>query len=181
MDKRFEKNRKAKLQIVRAFFMLLEKQDETGADNISVTSITKNAGVSRMAYYRNFSSKPDIIEYYLREVIWPEIKKAIGEDEPVLGTLTYDTEFYRAMKLHRDDILLLDRHGYSGIILNVFNETNEALAGDMPVNSIDRFQLYYSAGAAFNSALIWLKEGCRETPEEMARCRQLYMHRPDRA
>lgn len=74
------------------------------------------------------------------------------------------------MKKHRDLFLLLDKFGYSALILDHFNTTNENFAGDAPASSVERFKLYFAAGATFNAALIWLREGCRETPEEMARC-----------
>ena len=66
MDKRFEENRRVKNEIAKAFFALLRQKP---TDAISVTEITTKAKVSRMAYYRNFQSKMDVIDFYLQETV----------------------------------------------------------------------------------------------------------------
>lgn len=170
MDKRMAINKEVKDKITEAFFSLLKNPD-ISEEEITITGITRLAGVSRMAYYRNFSSRLGIIEYYLKEIVWKDIENSLSEGVS-WGSVEYYTQFYRIMKEHKDNMLLLDSNGYSGMILNIFNETNELLAGDMPVNSIERFSLYFSAGAAFNSAMVWLRDGCMESPEEMAEYRQ---------
>ena len=66
MDKRIEENLRVKRLIVNAFFTLLEKYD---LESISISEITRTAKVSRMAYYRNFNSKIDIIDFYLDDIL----------------------------------------------------------------------------------------------------------------
>ena len=68
----------------------------------------------------------------------------------------------------------MDR-GYATLLLRVINLTNECVAGDMPLSSIERYKLYFLAGAGFNSMLIWLRDGCRESPEKMAQALMDYM------
>lgn len=41
--------------------------------------------------------------------------------------------------------------------------------GDMPSGSIERYRLYYYAGALYNMTARWLEDGAEETPEQMAR------------
>jgi hypothetical protein len=53
--------------------------------------------------------------------------------------------------------------------MDIFNEKNEELAGDMPYNSIERYNLYFAAGGSFNVAMIWLKGECKESAEQLAR------------
>lgn len=164
MDKRMEENTRVKNAIAKAFFSLLETRS---FDEIAVTEITNKAKVSRMAYYRNFNSKLEILEYYLAQ-IFEAMSKGLGEDID-FWTVEYGRIYYHFMKEHRDSILLLERLGFSGLILNNFNATNEELAGDMPRNSIERYKLYYAAGASFNAMIHWLKGGCKESIEDMAR------------
>ena len=38
-------------------------------DDISITDITKRAGVSRMSYYRNYNSKDEILMDYMYQII----------------------------------------------------------------------------------------------------------------
>ena len=164
MDKRVEENTRVKNAITRAFFSLLETKP---FDLIAVTEITSKAKVSRMAYYRNFNSKLEILEYFLAQ-IFETMTKELGEDME-FWTIEYGRVYYRVMKEHRDSILLLDRLGFSGLILNAFNATNEEVAGDMPRSSIERYRLYYAAGASYNAMIHWLKGGCKESADEMSR------------
>ena len=53
-----ESNRLTRECIESALLILMEDKD---LEDISITSIIKRAGVSRSAYYRNYSSKEDIL------------------------------------------------------------------------------------------------------------------------
>lgn len=47
---------------------LIELLKEKPFSSISISEITQKAGVSRMTYYRNFSSKEDILEKYISNI-----------------------------------------------------------------------------------------------------------------
>ena len=164
MDKRQEENKRVKTAIMQAFFSLLEKKP---FEQIAVTEITSLAKVSRMAYYRNFESKMESLDYFL-ELTFDQMSEELGGDID-FWSIEYGEVFFRFMKEHRRYFLLLDRIGLSGMVLNTFNATNEELAGDMPRDSIERYRLYYAAGASYNAVIQWLKGGCRESAEDMAR------------
>ena len=164
MDKRIEENLRVKRLIVNAFFALLEKND---LESISISEITRTAKVSRMAYYRNFNSKIDIIDFYLDDIL--EEQMALLNYDVNFWTVEYGRTFFQSMKKHKERILLLNQIGLDGMLLNKFSAANEEFAGDMPQNSIERYNLYYTAGAAYNGTVEWLKGGCRESVEEMTR------------
>lgn len=168
MDKRIEENIRVKNQIATAFIELLKENSVEDAEMITISQITTRAKVSRMAYYRNFKSKVDIIKYYLYETLWREFEKALPPDYSFWST-EYGALFFKQMKQHREDILILKLHGYADLILSAFNSLNEELIGDMPSNSIKRYKIYYAAGASYNAMLYWLEEGCKETPEELSK------------
>lgn len=171
MGKRTEENNRVKAQITEAYFDLLRQK---GFDNITVTEITQRAHVSRMAYYRNFDTRLDIIRFYLHDYIWSNMN--IPSDSDVdFWSLEYGIAFFSAMKAHRDTVLLLDDCGYASVILNEFNQRNEYLAGDMPARSIEKYNFYYASGASFNGMIQWLRDGCRESPEEMAQSMMKFM------
>ena len=162
MDKRIEENLRVKRLIVNAFFKLLEEND---LDSISISEITRTAKVSRMAYYRNFNSKIDIIDFYLDDIL--EEQMASLNYDVNFWTVEYGRAFFQSMRKHKDRILLLNQMGLDGMFLNKFSAANEDFAGDMPQNSIERYNLYYAAGAAYNGTIEWLKSGCKESVEEM--------------
>ena len=67
-------------KIAYAYLELLRKK---ARDEISVTELAKAAGVSRMAFYRKFGSKWDVVDFYLGgimhwEVAWDERNGEIG-------------------------------------------------------------------------------------------------------
>ena len=60
-----ESNKLAKECIVTALIELMKVRDYA---SITITDLTRKAGVSRMAYYRNYTSKEDIISKFADEV-----------------------------------------------------------------------------------------------------------------
>ena len=168
MDKRIEENIRVKNQIAKAFLQLLTEYRVEDAETITISEITSKANVSRMAYYRNFKSKTDIINYYLSETLWKELYEKLTHNYN-FWSVEYGTRFYTLMKAHRQTLLLLKNHGYDSLILSAFNKINEETLGDMPRNSINRFIIYYTAGASYNAMMQWLEDGCIESPEEMSR------------
>ncbi len=155
---------KVKQAIAMAFIAIL---NEKKMDDISIREITERAGVSRMAYYRNFDNKIEILEYYF-ECNFNELIEML--DKPVeLWSYEFGQAFFSLMKRHKNEVLLLDELGFSGLILHIFNEYNELLAGDMVYDSIERYRLYYAAGASYNAALQWLREDCKESIDSISR------------
>ena len=164
MDKRLEENKRVKNAIARAFFSLLRQKH---ADNIPVTEITATAKVSRMAYYRNFQTKMDVIDFYLQETVWNELNHMLGND-PQFHTRDYGVAFFRIMQKYSSLFLLLDDCGYASTVLKAFDQANANLIGDMPSNSIERYKIPCFAGASYNCMITWLRGGCRESAEELA-------------
>ena len=44
---------------------LIGMMDRKAFDNITITELVKEAGVSRVSFYRNFESKKDVLEKYM--------------------------------------------------------------------------------------------------------------------
>ena len=77
MDKRSEANRQTRVSIARALLHLLGSKEFS---DITVTDIVEEAHVARASYYRNFSSKEDLLVNAGR-LIMDDFGKAIGEIE----------------------------------------------------------------------------------------------------
>lgn len=60
--------------IYTAMLLLMEQKSY---DKITVTDITKKAGVSRMSFYRNFDSKDDVL-FKCAEECFLEMEKSEG-------------------------------------------------------------------------------------------------------
>ena len=63
------------------FSALLELMKEKDFSDIRIQDIAKRAGVSRVSYYRNFTSKEDVLESYMNEETGKFHQEHSGEDE----------------------------------------------------------------------------------------------------
>lgn len=164
MARSVQTNRRVKDRIVAA---LLDLMEEENYSEITVTQIVARAGVARQSYYRNFTSKDGIVEaFYLgmHEKILARLQ-AEGEDLTARRRVTI---ILRVLKEHRQDILCLYRGGFSTYNLEMINEYIEQAAGTMSATSLERYQVYCFAGAVYNTGLVWLMEGAKESEEEVA-------------
>ena len=164
MDKRILENLRVRKALVEGYFDLLKKYQN---DKISISMIADQAGVSRMAYYRNFDSKNNIIQYFL-EMVFEEIKSQLSS-ECRFWSREYGYVFLKVMKKYRKQFLLLDEAGFIGIVQTMFNDANIELAGDVPFNAVERYQLYFASGATLNGTMEWFRNDCRESLDEFYR------------
>lgn len=134
-------------------------------DEISVTDITRKAGVSRTAYYRNYTSKEDILSEYMRN-----IHRSISEILKQFDAVTETEKSWLALLTAVEQIatqykLLLDA-GFGGKIISEFatymNENTHE--GD----SKKYFSSFYWAGAIFSVVSEWVSRGMQTPKEEIA-------------
>ncbi|MBO5355615.1 MAG: TetR/AcrR family transcriptional regulator [Clostridia bacterium] len=159
-----ESNRLAKEYIVTALIELMKVRDY---HSISITEITRKAGVSRMAYYRNYTSKEDILNKYMEEV-------GISIHEKISGMntreeiLDYYRELFGQLGAYRDLGITAYRAHLGELILENINK-NMAITFRPENDSAEaRYRHLYLAGAFYNVFIEWLKNGRQESCEEMA-------------
>ena len=165
MDKRRAANLRVKGSITRTLFSLMQTKS---LSEITITEIVDGAGVARASFYRNYCSKEDVLVTLIRDVLEDfRSRIAPGQDsfytyENILLSFTY-------FHTYRSYILDLYRSGFVSVFLEELNRFHESVEGTMPSSSIEKYQLYMYIGALFNTAMVWLLENDRTTPEEMAR------------
>jgi len=107
-------NKLAKESIFIALMILMKKKS---FNEISITEITKKAGVSRMAYYRNYTVKEDIITNYLDELFAEYFNTILGYEK---HNKYRDTCLYFAyFRKHNELILNLIHCKLTNLILDV--------------------------------------------------------------
>jgi len=142
-------------------------------DSISIQDIVEEAGFSRMAYYRNFKEKGDIMRYYFDSVTEEFIKRT--------NTNFFETPFdkylvyvFAHLFSHRDLAALL-------IKTNMFDYVKEQfdlkLIKEARTNEEKQRYIFF-AGGLFNVYYHWLINGAKETPEEMASIISNYISKP---
>jgi len=150
-----------------AFMQLLR---EKPLDEITITEITSRAGVSRMAFYRNYNAKEEIVRDFFAE------KKAEFHAGAVLssindGHITYQNVSYCFTYLLRysNEIKLLLRANMGNIVLDtITNYLLEFFLPD-PTDTKRKYLLHSYAGSIYNTFVVWLQNGTKEPPEQIAR------------
>ena len=162
MNKGREANLRVKEAITNTLFALMQKKS---LSEITITELVTGAGVARASFYRNYTSKEDVLLTLIRDILEQyrgELKQG--------NFFTYENVLlsFQYFKRYRTYVLDLYRSGFLAVLLEELNRFHESVAGTMPSSSIEKYQLYLYIGALFNTALVWLPESDVTSPEAMA-------------
>lgn len=169
MSKASMDNIRVKNQITEGLFSLLRKKPFS---EITVTDIVKESNVARASYYRNFENKEQIIEAAmdsLRDELMADI--SYDDDEHIFNLDNARNGFEKALTsclIRKSDLLALYHNGFGSLVQQTFNRYIMEFAGNMSVNSVERYKLYFISGAVTNVLIEWLSEGAKEPPREIA-------------
>ncbi|MFD1419070.1 TetR/AcrR family transcriptional regulator [Companilactobacillus keshanensis] len=105
----------SKTYLITALLQLLKNNN---LNDITVTQVVKKAGVSRMAFYRNFETLNDILTAYFKPKIDAEFDLVINRTQPdkkiaALGNFFSETS---------DTMELAIQRNYEFIVQDIFNE-----------------------------------------------------------
>lgn len=149
-------------KITEALFSLMEHDSFS---EITILQICQEAQVSRAAYYRNFETKEDIIEYAIIEKIEHFMERITNKTNLIFE----DSNFIDAWIAEKDFFILLNRQNLFGqFTLHLHNYFRKYLCEISP-NYNEQYD--YLAGAlSFGTVaflVVWVQHGCKETPEEL--------------
>lgn len=164
MDKRKEANLRVKHNITKA---LLKLMHEKSFSDISISEIIREADVARVSFYRNYDSKEDVLLTLVEDVLG-QYGDALDGNETDYYTYWNVCRSFGYFKRYGDFVLDLNQFGYGSILLEKLNQFHEQIAGTMPNRSIERYQLYMYIGALYNTAVVWIQNGAKESVEDIA-------------
>lgn len=148
--------------IVEALLQLMEQEP---CEKISIGEITTRAGVNRSSYYRHFTSKEDILRFYLLSIM-EEYQQAYrkGMDYSFSG---YMHQIFVTFYQHRADLLRIHQNGLSYLLLDVLNQCFRfnGAKGEMALEK--QFEISYHIGGIYNNLRLWMDHGMKETPDQM--------------
>ena len=160
MNKKQEANALVIECITTALLDLMEKK---AFHAITITDLTKRAGVGRVSFYRNFESKEDVLQRHLQRLLDEWFKPYEGRTDFNWSEVLFEY-FYQ----NKDIYILLYRQGLAHISLqSIMNacgpkpEQPNALA----------YVTAFIAHGIYGWIEEWFKRGVQETPKEMV---QLY-------
>ena len=143
---------------------LVELLEDHEYEDISIQDIVDRAGFSRMAYYRNFKNKNEVVEYYVHNYFEVFVKNTqisymrMGPEKFFLTLF----EFLAAKDTNKMSQLLIKR----GLIGHLYVEfIKRAQGGFLPGQS--EYFYDFIAGGIFAVFVGWLNNGYKESPEEM--------------
>ena len=146
MDKRKQENLRVKMNITTA---LLDLMHQKKLSDISITEIIQNAHVARASFYRNFTSREDVLMVLVEDVLTYYHDTAdyeAGEYFSYKNVLRAFQFFY----FFRSYVLDLYEFGYGAMILEKLNQFHEEVAGTMPSSTFisEPFTTWRSPGCA---------------------------------
>jgi AcrR family transcriptional regulator len=155
------RNSSVKAYIAESLLLLMEKKPYAG---ISISDITRKAGVNRSTYYRNFNSKDDIIKFYFNEGIILSYKGNITDRNT--PSKRRFLELFKHYQKHKKELVLIYKHGLSHLFLDVFN--SHFITSTETYTDEEICEFYWYTGAIFNSLIFWLSDGMSKSPERMS-------------
>lgn len=143
-----------------ALFSLMAEKD---IRKVTIDELAAQAGVGRATYFRNFSSKEELIGAYLVRR-WRAYEKehhlkrlAFSDPERALRYF----EFCLSLRTEND---LMIEQGYTDAILAAF----KAIVSDTDMGGEESYEATFLAYGLYGLFVTWARRGWEETPQEMA-------------
>ena len=157
-----ELNKITKSSLQTALIYLMNKKDFA---EITITELVKKAGVSRMAFYRNYNSKEDILEKLKVEVI-NSLKVLFINLKECHGSYEAYYKIFEEIKLKEKEILLLKKANFKMLFLleNILLFDDMITSGDRS----DYYNLVACIGAVLSIVTRWFALGMKESISYMA-------------
>ncbi len=153
--------------ITLSLYKLLKKKK---LEDISVTEICKDAGVSRMSFYRSYNSVEDIFIKFSDERFEELYEKFMKIENPtgadfVFSVFTIMKKYSRQLKAlrlaNRQSILLDSFKSYVSFLFNKLDKQEIQFITKNPLT------VSYIAGGFYNVLVQWIDSDFKYTPEEM--------------
>lgn len=142
---------------------LLQMLEESSIDQINVTALTKRAGVSRMAYYRNYPSVTalyhDLYEDYFKQFFASTSHYLIAQDYK-----TFFEAIFNFILTHQKDAKILLSSKENGHFLERLNQT---FCDPLP-DARERYFFRGIMGFVFNILTEWVHHDFDLSVEELA-------------
>lgn len=150
----------SKQDLAETVFLLMKTKPY---EQISIQDIVDKAGFSRMAYYRNFKSKDEVVQYYLHKITQDFL------DRTKINLLTVDLrKFFVTVYTHLTNVKDIGLLLLKNNILHFAKTEFDKIFYNKAQNKRELYNYLFISGGLFNIYQVWLEQNCIETPEELA-------------
>ena len=147
---------------------LLQLLQTTSLQEIKISQLVKRAGVSRMAFYRNFDTLDDVlVDYFEPQIssLFDDIIERISADDKLLKLGDFFVQF-------DDAIQLSVKRNYEPIIHQIFFDNMARLyEGDPLVQQVSaakrRYWVGFMSAGVYNIWREWMVNGKRDSMDDM--------------
>ncbi len=165
MPRTKDQNKLARERIVAALTELMSEKDYV---SITITEITQKANVSRMTYYRNYSSKEDILRKFMSEV-GERFHNKIMEQDLYRDPYQYYYTLFEMLGQYAALVNASLAAGLDGLILDcIARNMDQTFLGSTAYPDTEKYLLRFYAGAFFHVFIEWTRSGRQESCEQMA-------------
>lgn len=161
-------NQIARESIFTALMILMEQKN---FKEISITELTKKAGVSRMAFYRNYNQMEDVITLYLMEYLEDYSKQLLNNKkfDNYESARLYFACFRKQEKL----IANLIHSNLTNLIfessVEFFHTFSKNIVCEKPCSSEkQKYHAEFIVGGLYKVLIEWAKSGMVESDKDMA-------------
>ncbi|MEW4369804.1 TetR/AcrR family transcriptional regulator [Paenibacillus kandeliae] len=172
-----ETNRLTREAICTALLLLIQDRP---FGKITITDIVKRAGVSRMAYYNNYSSKQDILIDLVDSLILEINQHLLPYTDTLTGKSTDPEAFIRVLfesiLAKREVYRTLQEAHFDYVILDCLNEIMQSQLQHPTDEYV--YWTYFKAGALYNVIVQWIRFGFVQSVEEMTAICLRYYYTP---
>lgn len=157
-----EANRLVRESIETALILLMK---ERTFQAISITDIVTRAGVSRSGYYRNYSSKEDI----LRSIFNQSVDTILEAIRFPLRQIDAENTYLQLFQAVQKNIRLFEIVQKAEMQWMFLSEVSKHLSLRIPEEQTSaQYWLCSWVGATVNVIFLWVGRGMKESPTEMA-------------
>ena len=169
---------RSKQEITNALLKLMEQYPYS---EISVKQIVLETGLVRKTFYRNFTSKDDVLYAYINSAIREYVDGLLEQPEDPLGVI------FRFCEKNWKLLELLNRNRLLYLLLIRLNEEIPRLSStvDMSRNPFARlmagmepdYLIAFNIGAIWNVIFKWVERGMEEPLDDVRSTLEKYLHR----
>ena len=146
--------------ITLALIQLMTKKE---FHEISITELTKRAGVSRISFYRNFEDKTDVLRKYLNDIQY-EFMLSRDANRHESSFSEYITELFVHLSKYKELAILLLKANMFYLIKEQF----DYVFHNLKTTSEETTALYFLSGGLYNAFYYWTINDFLASPKEIA-------------
>ena len=136
-------------------------------EQITVTEVIKKAGVSRGGFYRNYQSKEDVLQE-ICEDLFKYMLSFVTDHKFYENPRQWYVDFFRNIAENQEGYqLLMNAQAPKNVVLK-FDEERILRELQRDDSVLEHYRAVALARALPEIILIWVRNGTKETPEEMA-------------